>query len=183
MKYFKKINGNNIYLSPVNPDDYELSTKWMNDRQVTESLGIYDKLYSLNKEKKGLEDSSLEDYSFAIVKKADDQLIGFCAFHYVNIIHQRAELYIYIGEEENRGKGYGEDALNALLQYGFGTLNFNSIMLRVFSSNQKAIKCYEKVGFNIMGIRREAFYSNFAFLDEIYMDIIKKDYIRKKSLG
>ena len=30
MKYFKKLVGQNIYLSPINPDDVEIFTKWLN---------------------------------------------------------------------------------------------------------------------------------------------------------
>ena len=31
MKYFKKLLGDNIYLSPMNIEDAEVYTKWMND--------------------------------------------------------------------------------------------------------------------------------------------------------
>ena len=27
MKYFKKLEGENVYLSPINPDDYPIYTK------------------------------------------------------------------------------------------------------------------------------------------------------------
>ena len=29
--YFPKITGKKVYLSPMNPDDLETYTKWMND--------------------------------------------------------------------------------------------------------------------------------------------------------
>jgi hypothetical protein len=31
MSYFKKMTGDKVYLSPVNVDDYEKYTKWVND--------------------------------------------------------------------------------------------------------------------------------------------------------
>ena len=38
MKYLKKMSGYLVYLSPVNPEDFEISAKWMNDREVAENL-------------------------------------------------------------------------------------------------------------------------------------------------
>lgn len=177
MKYYRKIVGNSTYLSPVDPDDYELSAKWINDLDVANGLGYYYKLSSSSKEKKDLTDSAMNDYLFGIVSKESDTLLGFCSFVNMNNIHQRAEIFIFIGEKNMRGKGYGKDALLQLLEYGFGTLNLNNIMVRVFPFNHIAINLYKEVGFKQIGIRRNAFYKDYTYIDEIYMDIIKKDFI------
>ena len=39
MKYFKKLEGDRIYLSPRNSDDVEKFTEWLNDFQVTDYTG------------------------------------------------------------------------------------------------------------------------------------------------
>ena len=39
MKYFKKIVGERLYLSPMNVEDAETYVKWMSDRSVTDNLG------------------------------------------------------------------------------------------------------------------------------------------------
>ena len=36
MKYFPKISRGKVYLSPIHTDDYELFTKWMNDKRITD---------------------------------------------------------------------------------------------------------------------------------------------------
>ena len=45
MKYFKKIVGDKIYLSPINSDDYLKYTEWLNEVQTIYNelvnLGIY----------------------------------------------------------------------------------------------------------------------------------------------
>lgn len=182
MKYLKKMSGYLVYLSPVNPEDFEISAKWMNDREVAENLSVFHRQYSFLKEKQGLAESALDNYSFAIVRKEDDRLIGFCAFYNVDMTHQRAEFYIYLGEAEFRKKGFGRDALLTLLRYGFCVLNFNNIMLRVLSFNEAAFYLYESVGFKIMGRRRESFYKNGTYFDEIYMDMTKKDFFEKGTV-
>lgn len=39
MKYFKKLIGDRIYLSPRNSEDIEVFTEWLNDFETTDYLG------------------------------------------------------------------------------------------------------------------------------------------------
>ena len=39
MKYFKKLVGEKIYLSPPNEEDIEIYTKWLNDFNTTDYIG------------------------------------------------------------------------------------------------------------------------------------------------
>ena len=81
-----------------------------------------------------------KEQQFAIVLKETDELIGNCGFVDINHLHQRGEVGLFIGAEENRSKGYGTEALSLLVEYGFNYLNLKNIMLKVFSFNKRAIK-------------------------------------------
>ena len=67
MKYFKKIVGDRIYLSPRNSEDYEIFTEWLNDFETTDYLGRSAQLYSLAGEKKYLEDNNSPEAIFSII--------------------------------------------------------------------------------------------------------------------
>lgn len=174
MKYFKKLAGKRLYLSPMNIEDSETYVKWLNDISVTDGIGTTYRITSLDSEKDWIKQNS-NQYQFAIVSLADDKLIGNCGFHGIDQIRQCAEVGLFIGDEENRSKGYGEEVLNLLLDYGFDYLNINNIMLKVFSFNERAINCYKKVGFKEIGKRRESYYLKGKFYDELYMDILKAE--------
>lgn len=175
MKYFKKLIGERIYLSPMNVDDLEIYTKWMNDFAVTDGIHQSSQLISLSSEKDFLENKK-NSYQFAIVDKNTDKLIGNCGLDKIDHIDRIAEIGIFIGEEEYRNNGYGTEAIKLLLDYGFNYLNLNNIMLRVFSFNERAINCYKKVGFKEIGKRRKCIYTNGKYYDEIYMDILNDEY-------
>ena len=87
-----------------------------------------------------------------------------------------AEVGIFIGDEKNRSKGYGTESLKMLLDLGFNYLNFNNIMLGVKSFNQRAIACYTKVGFKEYGRRRESYFLNGKYYDDVYMDILSREF-------
>lgn len=177
MKYYKKLAGEKIYLSPMNIEDAEIYVKWLNDFNVTDGLGTSNKITTLEAEKEWILQNS-NQYQLAIIRLEDNKLIGNCGFHGIDQLRQCADVGLFIGDEENRNKGYGQEALNLLLDYGFNYLNFNNIMLRVFAFNERAINCYKKAGFKEIGRRRKAYYLKGKFHDEVFMDILREEYIR-----
>lgn len=177
MKYFKKLVGENIYLSPMDIDDAQCYAKWFNDCYITDNLGATSILSSVQSEQQWIE-SNINNYAFSIITLKDDILIGNCSIMNINHIRQCAEIGLFIGEKSNHNKGYGTEMLKLLLNYSFNYLNLNNIMLRVFSFNDIAIHTYKKVGFKEMGRRRQSYYLNNKFYDEIYMDILKEEFLK-----
>jgi RimJ/RimL family protein N-acetyltransferase len=179
MKYFPKITGERIYLSPMSLDDAEPYVKWLNDPEVAEHLGQYRKLISLPNEKKALEQMTNDGHNYAIVLKDGDELLGNISLFEFEPIHRRATLGIFIGEAERRGKGYGAEAIRLILGYGFNILNLHSVMLTVHSDNSQGVACYKKVGFTECGRRRESRIKDGQFFDLIYMDILDREFSGK----
>ena len=181
--YFKKIEGKKVFLSPMCTEDAIKYTNWMNDFDLTDRINSSCYVISLESEKAGLEkNSGIGNYQFAIVKQENDELIGNCSLGDLDFINQRATVGIFIGDKENRGKGYGSEVLELLISYGFNHLNLNNIMLAVYSFNASAIACYKKVGFKEIGRRREAYFKNNERYDEIFMDILRSEFYERRKL-
>jgi RimJ/RimL family protein N-acetyltransferase len=141
MPYFKKLAGQKCYLSPCQMEDAEKWAEWFNDPEVSLPLG--DEVcrpYSLDKAREDLA-GIIHDQShvFTIVALDSDQPIGRGLLYATDPIDRRAMLGIAIGEKEYWGQGYGTEATRLLVDFGFNLLNLNSIMLGVFSFNERAI--------------------------------------------
>ena len=179
MKYFPKISWGKVYLSPINAEDYELRTKWVNDSRISDGINQTKAILSINKEKEFLEeyskDSNSKTKAFAIINKKNDKMLWITDLWDINHIDQTARLGISIWDAEEHNKWYWTDAINAILLFWFHTLNLRNIDLHVFSFNGWAIKCYQKVWFKEYGRRKETHYCNWEFRDEIYMDITKPE--------
>jgi RimJ/RimL family protein N-acetyltransferase len=176
MRYFPKIVGERLYLSPINTDDAEQYTKWLNDPDVADHIGLYRQMVSLDSERKTLERLSGEGHLYAIVLKDNDMLIGNSGVHEIEHIHRRATRGLVIGEAERRGKGYGTEAIRLILAYGFNILNLHNVMLTVHADNPQGMACYKKVGFREAGRRREARIKDGQFIDLVYMDILASEF-------
>ena len=87
-----------------------------------------------------------------------------------------------IGEKDSWGKGYGTEATRLTLDYGFSCLGLNSIMLRVFSFNERALRTYLPVGFREIGRWRRSHRLGQSISDTVFMDIVASDF-ESPSLG
>lgn len=187
MKYYKKLVGERIYLSPMNMEDAEKYVEWFCDFKMTDGIGKSSDIVTVQAEREWIENVlKNNELTFAIVDLESDKLIGNCGFNTIDNKNRTAEVGIFIGEEENRSNGYGAEALRLLLDYGSNYLNLNNIMLGVRAFNERAIACYKKVGFKEYGRRRECYFLNGKYYDDIFMDILarefKGDYIKNKNI-
>ena len=176
--YFKKLVGKKCYLSPIDVNDAEKFTEWLNDMEISINLQLYGGAISLENERAFLSNLS-KDHNYSIIDLETEKLIGNCGFLDIDYVNQTAETGIFIGDKKFWNKGYGTEALSLLIDYGFKALNFHNIMLKVYEYNKIAIKCYEKIGFKLIGKRREALHRNLEKHNIIFMDIIQNEYYKK----
>ena len=173
--YFKKLVGKKCYLSPMDVNDAEKYTAWLNDLEITSYLTLSASLISVEGERKFLENAAMEHH-YAIVDSATEELIGNASLADINHLHGTAEIGLFIGKKDCWGKGYGTEVMELLLDYGFAKLNLHNITLHVYSFNERAIRCYEKVGFKPAGRLREAFTLNRKKHDILIMDILPDEF-------
>ena len=188
MKYFKKLIGDRIYLAPKGSsiEEIEMFTEWMNDFQVTDYIGKTNQITTYNEEKEYLENSEKNNRTFNIVNIEDDKLICTLGLENINWIERSAILGIFIGDADFRSNGYGVEAIELLLEYGFKYLNLHSIRLDLLSVNERAHKCYLKCGFKDTGANRDQIFLNGKYDDRLHMDILETEfegnYIRNKNI-
>jgi RimJ/RimL family protein N-acetyltransferase len=171
--------GKKCYLSPIDENDAEKYTEWLNDYEMTKYLvGLDPVNINANKMKEILE-SAAKDHNYSIIDIETNEIIGDCGFEGINHLNQTSEVGIYLGNKNYWNNGYGTEALSLLLNYGFKTLNFHSVFLQVVSFNERAIRSYEKIGFKFIGKKREAILRGTERHDMIYMDILHNDFYEK----
>jgi RimJ/RimL family protein N-acetyltransferase len=173
--YYKKLVGKKCYLSPIDINDAEKFTEWLNDLEILVNLQIYNSIINFESEKEFLTNLS-KGHNYSIIDLKTNELIGNCGFLDIDHVNQTAETGIFIGNKNLWNKGYGTEALTLLIDYGFKALNMHNILLRVYEYNKNAIRCYEKIGFQHIGKRRGALDRNLEKHDIIFMDLLKNEF-------
>jgi RimJ/RimL family protein N-acetyltransferase len=160
--------------------DIPLFTRWMNDPEVIAGLTVY----------RPLSMASEENWFDNMMKKPDDEQIfvieicpegewipiGTCDYHAIDWRSRNTEVGIAIGAKEWWSKGYGSEAMELLVKYGFETLNMHRVWLRVFERNKGAIRAYEKVGFVHEGQMREMDYKDGQYHNLLIMSVLRQEY-------
>lgn len=90
-----------------------------------------------------------ETKHFAIVDE-DDEHIGTISLKNIDFLHRKAEYAISVRGKWH-GSGVAKKATEILVKYAFEELKLHKIYLNVLSDNIRAIKFYEKCGFQFEG--------------------------------
>ena len=75
-----------------------------------------------------------------------------------------------------QGRGLGSEATRLIVGYGIEELGLHRIELGVFSFNPRARRAYEKAGFVVEGVRREALLWEGERYDDIVMAVLAPDW-------
>jgi RimJ/RimL family protein N-acetyltransferase len=119
---------------------------------------------------------------FAIRKTTEPFIIGYVQVNGINSVHRSAELGIRIGEEKNRGQGYGKEALRLAVEFCWNHLNLNRVQLIVFKHNERAIGAYKAVGFRKEGVLKKAAFIGGSWVDLVLMAALRPAPMRQRKL-
>jgi RimJ/RimL family protein N-acetyltransferase len=171
------IRGTKTRLRALEHDDLPHFVRWINDPEVRRFMIMRYPL-SMAEEEQWWEGrlQRHNDHIFAI-EAEDGTHIGNIGLHDIQRENRRAVLGIVIGEKSYWGRGYGTDAIRAMLRWVFGYLNLNRVTLNVFSYNRRAIRCYRKCGFRHEGTMRQAHYVDGQYVDEWIMGILRDEFL------
>ncbi len=174
------IYGKRIRLRAVEHTDLPKFHDWMNDPEVIEGLSVYLPM-SMEDEEKWFEkvlagDAHTKPFAIEIQDGHGWRLIGDCGIFNLEWSNRSAEFGISIGDKSMWNKGYGTEAVLALLQHGFETLNLNRIYLRVYSTNLRAKRTYEITGFVLEGTMRQGVYRRGKYADVHIMSMLRSEW-------
>jgi len=82
-------------------------------------------------------------------------------------LNLRAGIGIVIEYQDNRGLGYGKEALQLLLNYCKVHLQLHQLYASIGTDNSTSIQLFEKLGFKRIGIKKDWRRSGKEFIDEL----------------
>jgi len=102
--------------------------------------------------------------------------IGNITLHQIDWKNRCAEIGIFVGDKQSRGKGCAVQAINLIADHAFNKLNLHKLYTGMTKVNEASKRAFEKVGFKIEGVLREHFYLNGEYLDAYRMGLLKDEY-------
>lgn len=128
-----------------NLKDYQLLYEWCQSKSIYE--WFEQRPLSLdeikNKYQKKIKDNKQDCYFI----KDKDKEIGYVQIYNINDKQKEYDIFL---KEEYCSQGYGKEIINYIDELIFQEENIDSIILRPFKRNIRAIKCYQKCGYEII---------------------------------
>ena len=164
------LKGKNIYLRALEPEDLDFVFTVENNESFWE-ISAHSAPYSRFLIKQYLENSHRDIYEVRqlrlVISTNDEEAIGLIDLFDFDPKHKRAGIGILINDQNMRGRGFGEEALQLLCKYCFVHLNLHQVYAGVGGGNWPSRRLFEKSGFRQTGRKKEWNFVNGDFEDEL----------------
>jgi RimJ/RimL family protein N-acetyltransferase len=177
--------GGRVRLAPLTQADVPSLARWQQD---TEYLRLLTAEPAFPKTEQQVAEWMREgqrgrdNYLLGIRTQTDDDLIGFIELGEVLWTHRNSWVAIGIGERGYWGRGYGFEAMGLALDFAFQELNLHRIQLTVYSYNERAMRMYEKLGFQREGAYREFLLRDGQRYDMFLYGILSHEWLGQKNV-
>ncbi len=171
-----------IRLTSIKDDDLSQHADWLSDfslqRLVNPGMSFPITAGDLRNPEGWFQSDLKNDKSqiFAIRTLQDNVFIGTSAIVDLNMWAHHAEIGINLSNPKYRGKGYGGEGMLLTMRYGFEQFHLNCIYLNVMSFNTRAIRLYEKLGFQHEVRERDVFFHDGKYFDQLVMGILSSEW-------
>ena len=173
------IVGEKVALGPLRKDLVPLYARWFNDFSTLRMLGPMPRPLTLEQEEQWYKRAITRGdavIAFTIYEKATRRPIGNTGLHDIDHRNRTALFGITIGEPDARGKGYGTEATQLMLDFAFTVQGLHNVMLFVHEYNLAGIRTYTKAGFKEFGRRRESHFMGGKRWDLIHMECLATEW-------
>lgn len=173
------IFGKKVVLRALEARDNDMLLELINDPETERMLGGAAFPVSFDNQAKWL---SAQDNKGNILRCAvaprEDELaaVGTVILSDIDYRNGTAQVHIKMSKERGRGKGYGTDAIQAIVGYAFKELRLNCVYADVLEYNLPSQGLFEKCGFKRDGVLRHRVYKDGDYRNIISYSILKSDY-------
>lgn len=171
------LTGEKTVLRPFTEADAEGMWEIIGDEEVTHFTG--DPADELTPERLrdwyGSRSAQPDRLDLAVTDPATGELVGEVVLYEWDPAARSCTFRTLIGPR-GRDRGIGSEATRLIVGYGFERLGLHRIQLEAYAFNHRALRVYEKAGFVREGLRRETEFKHGAWVDEVVMGILDRDW-------
>ena len=158
---FPVLRTQRLVLRPIKKEDTSCLYTILSSEKVVIYYGTFpiEKVEIVESIMERYEKDFIEDIGirWGIALKETDELIGTCGFMNWAKRHKRAQIG-YELSENYWGKGYGTEAAEAVVKYGFNAMDLQRIEALIYPENEGSFRLVEKLGFQYEGLLRSYAY-------------------------
>uniref|UniRef100_UPI004056B113 GNAT family N-acetyltransferase n=1 Tax=Alistipes sp. TaxID=1872444 RepID=UPI004056B113 len=170
------LQGAHCRLRAVEPRDVEEMYRWENDPEVWPVSGTLAP-FSRHALEAFVESQQMDIFQsrqqrLMIEELSSGRTVGAIDLFEVEPLHRRAGVGILVHATEDRGCGFGSEALALLKEYARTTLNLHQLWCNIESHNEASRALFQNAGFELVGKKRGWNWSPEGWHDEELWQLI-----------
>lgn len=164
-----------VTLTPLDRADLEQVRAWVNDPELCRAIDRVLPVSDFEHERWYENLVQRKDAVTFAIRQAG-ALRGVCGLGNIHPRHRHAELWIYLGDAAQRGRGLGRRAVRLLLRFAFAQLNLHRVYLHYIAGNEAAARAYRACGFSEEGRDRAHIYLDGRYHDSVRMGVLRAEF-------
>ncbi|MCM1060382.1 MAG: GNAT family N-acetyltransferase [Eubacterium sp.] len=172
------IQGDKVILRSISMKDADLLINMLNDPETEKMLGGWSFPVSIEEQKNWItaQNGRTDVLRCIIALKENEEIgLGTIILSDIDLKNGAAQVHIKMDKQQGRSKGYGTDALNAIVNYSFNEMRMNCIYANVLEHNIVSQKLFEKCGFLREGILRKRVFKCGSYINVISYSRLKEE--------
>ena len=174
-----RLAGERIVLREFREEDLSGMRSWMIDAESTRYLGgntLMPPPWEMSETAlRRLLSGDAGGYNWVIAEKDSLRYLGQVSLILIDHLNRRAELTLVMAPDQ-AGKGYAKEGVRLALRFAFRQLNLHRVYLKVAQPNERAVRLYEKCGFQVEGCLRDELFLDGRYADALVMGILEGEF-------
>lgn len=176
--------GEKICLAPIDHEkDPEVYSRWTHNLEFLRSLGwgparpsspaqVKKQFEAIEKEM----DERRNNFFFTIRSREAERLLGYIRVYWIEWSHGVGQMRLGIGDAQDRGQGYGSEAMTLLLRFVFDEINLHRVGAILGEDNPRAVKFFKQFGFVEEVRRRQALLREGRTWDILHLGLLRSEW-------
>ncbi len=176
---FEILTTERLKLIAFTPEVYQYAFTTLPEEEIKKFFGHANhEAYLVEKDRfdKGMTTFNKSFLFFQLRDKNTDAFMGWCGFHTWYYTHFRAEVFYMLNNEDHRQQGLMTEALRAVLNYAFTTMNLVRVEAFVGETNIASQALLKKFGFAPEGVFRKHYHYDGENTDSLAFGLLKEEF-------
>lgn len=171
------LTGDRTVLRPFTEADAAVMAEIIEDPEVVRFTGEASEEFPMERLRSwyGSRSAQNDRLDLAVTDRATGELVGEVVLYEWDATARSCTFRTLVGPR-GRGRGIGTEATRLIVGHGFEQLGLHRIQLEAYGHNPRALRVYEKVGFVVEGVRREADFRDGQWLDWVMMAVLDHEW-------
>ncbi len=177
---FECLSTPRLILRKLTPEVYDFVFQNYSEDELRSFLGIMSEEQFMNekdRQEKGRVMYNRGVVVFQLIDKESQQVIGSCSLHNWYYLHNRSELGYAMTNEAFKNEGLMSEAVGAVIDYGFNTMDLNRIEAFVAPYNVPSLKIMKKFHFKEEGFLKQHYFYDGKYDDSLVFGLLREEYL------